>query len=372
MKRCLLWFWLCSKRLLKKPLFLVLLLALPALTLCYGLAVEDSGGVVSVVLAADGDADGFTGQVMEALKEDSGLIRFTCASQEEAAMLVETGKADAAWIFPQNLEEKIAAFLLDGATPAVQVLQREENVLLRLSREKLSGMLYGCCVEPVYLRYLRENVPQLNGMSDEQLMDYMDRFQGNDRLFAFEEMDGSPVELDGYLISPLRGMLGVLIQLCALAAAMYFLQDKGAGIYQRVPVSKLGAVEFWGQLAALWSVGLVAMLCLAACGAWTTAWREMAVAVLYMLCCGAFACLLRGLCRKAHVLAGLLPVIAVCMLVVCPVFVDIPGLGVLRYLLPPTYYIQAVYNEAALLWMPVYAGVCRLGCILLDSLTYKK
>ena len=48
---------------------------------------------------------------------------------------------------------------------------------------------------------------------------------------------------------------------------------------------------------------------------------------------------------------------AVVMLVVCPVFFDLGALRELQYLFPPTYFINAVYSDKFLLYMPLYTLV---------------
>lgn len=363
MRKIAWWFWLSGKRLLKKPFYLILLVLMIVLTLCYHTEAEESSGMVTVALAVPEETDLLVPQIMEQLDSESGWILYTQTTAEEARLLVTAGKADAAWIFPKDVSEKLAVFLDDRTSPVVEVVQREETVLLRLSRERLSGALYGCCAQPLYLQYLRQHVPQLDNLTDGQLAKYMEWFRGNDRLFALQWPDGTTAHTADYLHSPLRGLFGILLQMCALAAAMYFMQDQKSGLFQRFPISAMAAVELGSQLSALWGMGLTAMLCLAVCGMWVSAWREIVVTVLYLLCCAGFAMLLRRICGKIPVLAGLLPVLTVAMLVVCPVFVEIPQLQPLQYLLPPTYYMQAVSSDRFLLLLIVYTAVCFLGCI---------
>lgn len=368
MRRFLLWFWLAGKRLLKKPLFLILLVLMPVMTALYIGSVAHSDGVVSVALAVEAGADDLTVQTVKKLAANNDLISFSFQSKEKARRLVETGEADAAWIFPKDLGDQMARFLADGNAPQVQVLQRQDTVLLRLSREILGGALFDCCAEPMYLRYLREHVPELAQLSDGQLVAYMSWFRGNERLFDFVQTDGSQVEATAYLISPLRGIFGVMILLCAMAAGMYFYQDLRSGMFQRVPESALGVVEFVSQLAALWGVTFAAVICVAVSGSWAGLGRELAAAALYLLCCAAFGCLLRRLCGKLSALAGLMPVLTVAALVVCPVFVDLPALRAVQYLLPPTYYIRAAYSDSALPLMAGYAFVCGMASVCLDAL----
>ena len=125
-------------------------------------------------------------------------------------------------------------------------------------------------------------------------------------------------------------------------------------------------MELGCQGAALVSLGTAALICLAVCGLGVGIGRELGVTALYCLCVAAFSMLLRRLLGE-RLLAGTLPVLAVAMIAVCPVFFDIPMLGWSRYLLPPTYYIQAVYSDRALLGMAGYSLLCLLACLPLKN-----
>lgn len=370
MKKCLRWFFLLSKRLYKKTTFLALLVLLPILVLGYSTAAQEDSGVVTIALAMEDPQDPLAYQIVQDLTADSPLIRFVnCESPERAEALLVSGKADGAWIFPEDTSGMLAAFLKDPKTaPIVRVVQREETVLLRLAREKLNGTLYRCCAQPLYLSYIRQNVPGLDDLSDSQLLAYYDSIFGNEALFQFSTVGGEPQTAPvSYLLSPLRGLVAVLVVLCGLAAAMYFLQDRHSGTFARTPEHAMPLLELGCQAAALFSVGAVALISLAVCGLWENGWREIAVMLLYCLCTASFCMLLRRICSNMALLAGLLPVLAAVMLVVCPVFFDIAELRKLQYLFPPTYYIQAAYSDKHLLLMPVYTLACFLGCIPLSK-----
>ena len=356
------WLWLSWKRLWKKPLYVILILLLPVAALCYAAAMQEESGVVSVALAVPENATIQTKQTVERLTEKDGLVRFLPASAQEAERLVRTGKVEAAWIFPENLEKKTADYLADGGSPVVQVVQREENVLLRLSRELLSGAVYESCVQPVYLQYLRQYDTAFAGLSDGELLAYLDVFRGNDQLFAVETLNGKALQTEDYLAAPLQGMFGLLILLSAMAGAMYFVQDRQTGRFQTVPGRFLGYVEFAGVLVAVMGVGIAAAIAMVLCGLNNDWLRLCGMSAEYMLCCTAFACLTRRLCGKTEVLAAVLAMLSVICLAVCPVFLDIPQLEAVQWLLLPTWYIRGMQQDVYLLWMPVYGIVCALGC----------
>ena len=55
MKRMLIWLRLLTKRLYKKPVFLVILVLIPLLTFSYRVVAEQESGMVTVALAGNQD-----------------------------------------------------------------------------------------------------------------------------------------------------------------------------------------------------------------------------------------------------------------------------------------------------------------------------
>jgi len=322
-----------------------------------------------VALAQEGQ-DALAREVLESFDGTSQLIRYThCASAEDAQSLVQGGKADMAWIFPDNMRQHLEAFLEQPTekNAFVTVLLREDDVTLRLAREKLSGALYRQISRLLYITFVRENVPELSHLSDEELMEYYHTRDITDELFAFDQTDASMagVETVHYLTAPVRGLLAVVILLCGIATAMYYMDDSRRGLFGWVSTRRLPAVELGCQLVSLVNVSAVVLLTLGLTGQAGPLPRELAVTVLYCLCCAAFCMLLRRLCGSLRLLGSLLPVLVVVMLVVCPVFFDFAAVRSLQYLFPPTYYINAVYNTQYLLYMLAHTGICFIFYSLL-------
>lgn len=354
------WIFLLSKRLYKKATFLVILALIPALVVGYSALAQEDSGILTVALAQEG-SDPLVLQIWAELHESSQLIRFVdCDSPAAAEQLVRAGKADSAWIFPADLQwamERFAASWSDRDA-LVRVLEREENVTLMLAREKLGGILFKYCAPEVYLDFARDNYPELEGLSDEALLEYYDAVHIPGNLFSFEDReDSGAAEASSYLTTPVRGLLGVVIVLCALAAAMYYVQDRALGTFAWAPEGRLPMIELGCQLIAIFNVALVAWIALALSGMAASFFRELLILVLYALCTASFAMLVRRLCGGLRGLGTLLPLLVVVMLVVCPVFFDLGALRELQYLFPPTYYVGAVYHHRYLAYMALYTAV---------------
>jgi len=341
MKTFLLWLWMLTKRLYKKPLFPILLLALPLTTLLYREAAKTPGGAVTVALTQEAD-DPLATQLIESLPGSSQLVRWLPCDGEEAGLsLLRSGKADALWVFPAGLQKKIAAFTEDpeGSGGFITVYERQDSVALMLCRERLSSLVYPQIARQVYLNYLRQSFSDLEQLTDEQLLAYYDATVFDENLFTFDS-GGVSGKAPGLLLSPLRGLLAVLTQLCALAAAMYYLEDRKKGTFGWVRRPWKWAPEAACQLVSVLQVALVSGVCLALCGLAHGIFREVALTGLYGLCCCGFAMTLRRLVPRLGILAVLTPLLCISMLVICPVFFEVRMLRPFQGIFPMGWYLR--------------------------------
>jgi hypothetical protein len=376
MKKLVIWFYLMSKRLYRKPVFLAILVLIPVLVLGYSTVNTEESGVVTVALAQEGQ-DPLASRMIEFLRSDSTLIRYVvCEDPESALTKVQTGKADAAWIFPEQMEQKVAAFVENPvkSNAFVKVTEREDTVALMLTREKLSGALFSCCSETLYLRYIRQNIPQMEHLSDEELLEYYRNTGLSEELFSYSDVGENMIKTENthYLLAPLRGLLAVVIVLCGMAAAMYYMQDVQKGTFGWVPESRRPLTELGCQLVAVGQIALAALLSLLLAGMAAPVWQELLVLVLHCLCTVSFCMVLRRLCGSIKVLGAMIPLVLVAMLLICPVFLDLGFLRQVQLLFPPTYYINAVYNAKYLWYMPVYIVCTGTLYLLLGFLPGRK
>lgn len=369
MKPMWMWFWLSLKRCFKRPMFLCLLLLLPVMTVALRAVARQDSGFLHIVLSQE-MADDTAATVMDSLQRDTQFLRFSvCEDPRTAVRLVENGKADAAWIFTGNLAEKAAAFAqeFEAEDVLVRVVERESTLLLRLAREKLTGALYAHCAKQVYLQYA-ETETTVGSLPDERLSENYDTGFEAVELFSFRDPDGGDAAVAaGYLTAPVRGVLAVLMVLCALATALFFGQDEERGMLSWVPLSRRLFVECAYLSAAITAVTATAFLSLAASGLLGVWYREILLIVLYAVCCVWFAVLLRCLVRRLHLFAALVPLLAVGMLALCPVFFEMKQALWLQLLFPPTYYLYAAHNDRFLWYMVLYA----LGSGALSLLLHK-
>lgn len=371
------WLLLLNKRLYKKLTFVLILMLIPLLVFGYGFVAREESGIVTIALACEGE-DPLAEQVMVDLKTSTKLIRYIlCETPDEAEKLVNDNKVDAAWIFADDLEDCIYRFVQKSArkNAFVSVLERENSVLLKLAREKLSGAIFPYCSRTFYLNYIRENAPEMDGVPDSELLRHYDAYALNADLFEFAFLESGADYQSGedtnYLLSAVRGLLAIVIVLGGLAAAMYYIRDEQAGTFSLVPQKNKPAVEYGCQIIAVGNIALVSFVAMSLAGLTVVVGREVLVHLLYAVAVAAFAMTARRLLGRLRNIGMALPLLVVLMLVICPVFFDLSTLRQVQYLFPPTYYINAVYSNRYLLLMVPYT-VCLLILYWLSGKLLKK
>lgn len=362
-------FWLLNKRLFKKCSFWIILCLVPALTAGMRLALRQESGVACIALCQENPQDDLTAEVIRQLTEERTILRYVfCETQEEARAMVVGGKADAAWIFPGNLRgEMERAAGRKSVEPVVTVVEREDSVILVLSREILSSVLYPYFSYEVYRDFIRDDC-MLEELSDEELLESYNETKMEGDLFRVTLLDGTEWEDEGYLLAPVRGMLSLWLVLCGLAASMYFMQDEREGTFDRMPLGHRLRASF-GTQGVLLCDGVIVLLCALGLGGMFTSWPvETLSAVLFSCCTAALANLLRLLCRTPERLGSAIPILLFVMAAFSPVFVNITGWHAVKLLLPSYYYLQSIHDSRYLWGMAVYAAVVTGICILVDRL----
>lgn len=358
LERAWIWCRLLNRRLLRRPLFLILLLLIPALALGLNAAAAQGSGVVTVALCP-GREDAVSQSITETLLTESGALRYLrCDSPEEARELVRIGGADTAWIFAGDTEAALRESVSGRGGPAVTVVEREGNVFLQLTREKLYAALYPQLSRQLFAAFLsRESGRELNAA---ELEPYYTHRETGAALVRFENAGGAEGGAD-YLRSPLRGLLSILIVLSGLSGAALLASDRRRGrlVWTR-PGAALPLTAAWVLLPML-DTALAVWLAMGLSGL-GRGWAGEALWLLLLVLSGGGLCaLLGGLCRRPEALGLAALLLTVAMLALCPVFLDLQGLRGLSALLPPTAYLRGdapgLLLYAAVTWLLAWAAV---------------
>lgn len=361
-------FALLQKRLFKRYSFLLMLCLAPLLAAGVGrLSAEDAGIAAVALYLPEGDQT--AAEISERLLEGRGVLRYLfCGSGEEARRLVETGRADAAWIFPEDLSAQLEELAKKRRVrPVVTVVERQDSVSLILGREILSAAIYPSFSYTVYEAYVREELG-LGELTDGELRRVYDSVAVEGSLFQMVYPDETPGEAEDYTYvqAPLRGILAVWFTFVGLAAALGFMRDEERGVYDRVPVTRRLFSSYLIGAAFLLDAAVVLLLSCKLAGVFTDWKREVISCGVFAVCVLAFANLLRLLCSTPRRLAvTFLPLLAA-MLALCPVFLNLQNFRAGKLLLPPWYYLQSIHNMRYLYEMTVYTVILVVVSALLQ------
>ena len=377
-------FFLLSKRLFKKAGFVVILLLVPIILAAMGIAARNGdSGIITVALAMQDNDDVLANKIVDGLIDADSLIRFEyCDSPAEASERVENGAADAAWIFAEDLSAKIQKFA--GHTHQnnafVAVIQREDSIFLKLSHEKLNAALYPHVSMALYSEYLLDNVINISELSREELEAFYlaVNAEGADLFeFAYADADGSGEEIvdtsnANFLVSPLRGLLAIMIVLGGVAVAMFYMQDERRGVFDRLPRGTEFSFSAVYHTTAVVIMAAVVFVALLATKIAVDPIYELLTLLVYCACTVGFCMCLRLLLRDIRLFGSVAPILIVIMAVLCPIFFKAPDLPVIQYLLPTYYYIKS-FSSARFAWyMAIYAVSLHLFAFLLHSLRVRR
>lgn len=358
-----------SKRLYKKPSFIALLLLIPICVTSFSFIAKQDSGFVQIVLAKVDKNDHVATKVIEDLSSQDTLISFSIASSEkEAIELVQNGSVNEAWIFDAETDDKVNKFIKSEKNPIVRVLTKEQNVMVRLAREKLTAALYRHCAKVFYIQYIRDNFPDLENVSDEQLSLYYQNAKVDDSLFVYnnESKNSDSQTSSNHLTLPIRGLLAFFAVLCGMAATMYYKQDEKIGTFSFVRSNRKILIAFGCVLTAVLHISAVLLISLIVSSLATDLIKELFVLILYALCCTAFCLLLGTIFNSIRTYSAIIPLLTVVCIGICPIFFDFRGLLAIQILLPPTYYVNAIYDSMYILYMVVYTLICIGLCFFMD------
>lgn len=361
-------YFLLNKRLFQKYSFLLVLCMVPVMMLAMKYIASQESGMMTIALSMEDSADETAGRILRGFAEKEDVLAYViCDTPEEAKDLVVRGKADCAWIFPENLRERLSEVAATGSTDSVvTVYERENSTVMNFTRELLSNSLYPDFSYLVYANYVRNQLG-ITGLTDAQLMETFERYQIKNELFEMGYLDGEEVEDTGYLLAPMRGMLAVWLVLCGFAAVLYFMQDLERGTFVWVPAKDAVNLAYGVQMIPVLDGAVVVAAACVLLGIKVSMLREIVSILLFSLCIIGFCNFLRLLLGKMEWLGAVLPVLVFAMILMNPVFLDLKIFGAARYFFPPIYYLKSIHNPVFLGWMAAYA----LGLYVLNQVMYR-
>lgn len=369
MHRLLVWFGLLGKRLFQKCSFIVVLFMVPVMMFAMRYVAAQDSGMLTIALVVEDPEDAFACRIMAGLSGREDVLRYlTCDTVEEAIEMVKKNRADAAWIFPEDLHGRLMDYVRsNGEESVVRIVERENNTALNFTREILSNALYPDFSYEVYRDYV-QNELGVTDMTPEELRETYEASLITENIFEMGYLDGREVEDTNYLLAPMRGMLAVWLVLCGFAAVLYFMQDTEKGTFVWLPVKNRVNLAYGVQGVLLTYAVIVFVLACYLAGVNVSIFRELISVILFSLCTLGFCNVLRLLIGRMEWLGACVPLLIMGMVMMNPIFIDLKVFGLVRYIFPPIYYLKSIHNTRFMYWMAAYALGMYVLCIILDKI----
>lgn len=372
MKKTFIWAFMMNKRLYKKVSFIVIIALIPLLTLSMTLLSREDSGILKIAVCAENWEDEVASDIVEDLLEAPGVILFKkVSSVDEAKDKVETGQVDATWIFHDELNEKIEDFVKgESGKGFVTVIEREENVSLQLSHEKLYDAVYPYISYYVYNDFVNSQLFPGEVLDEEQIEEIYQEASDGKSLIIYERLDMGAVELgDGeYLVAPLRGLLSLVILLCGIAAVMYYFRDSERGMYDWLPEHRRLIPAFGISFVAVINGAVAVLIALVISGINTLLVKELISMAVYIIAVVMFCLFVGTLCGKSSLIGQITPFVMLLALVLSPIFFLMGNLQWLQMILPTYYYIYGVNDYLYLLYGLIYSLILFFLTIILNRI----
>jgi len=388
--------FLLNKRILKQPVFLILLALVPLLVLGVNLISFETGSLVTAAVAPGSPDDSSALALIRNLTHDhSPAVRYiSCRDGEAAKEAVASGEARIGIVFPPNLDELFAAYgaqetadLSAGALAMIGSLfgsgsnnmkehqiicyTATNDIVAKMTREQLFGKMYRDMETAVVKVWLRSH-PEIGSYTETERDEFAEQIRSGDvedfNYFELQYLDGETItdeEAGRYIASPMRGLLAVLLTLTALAAVLYLCDDIRKGRFIWISPLKRPLFYFACILLPIGDLGIAAYAALYLSGNFTSWRRELPCMLLFGLCAAGFANLLRILLRRMNLIAACVPIILCACLFLTPVFIDLVILEPVQILLPTYLYLKSIHSVQPLWMMAVYAAATIIPGLLL-------
>lgn len=349
MKQIFLYFFLFCKRLIKKPVFVILLLLLPITSIFLKKAFTIQNVHIKAALYTP-DKDGISNDAVEMLVNQNDIIEFVeCESPEEVRAKVAGGQCMCGYILPENLEEK---FDLNLFRNSIDVLTGSYSVS-PLTDEMVFSAVYRYYALHILDKYIDDTGLFKKYSSKEikkELADLYNQYLIDGSTFSFNYHNenaiskDSSVLLPGFLILSVRGLLSVVIFISGFAGAVQLCRDRKNCIFRTLSGIRLKLAEFMVILSPVTVIGISCLFSLAVSGNTGNFFKEILSIVFYIFCVSIFCYILCIIFKNEVSLCALIPVFIMASLIICPIFIDITEFNgkfdILQQIFPPTWYLN--------------------------------
>ncbi len=308
------------KRVLKKPLYIVLLLLFPLLTVFF-LCSDPKESRLCVALYTESES-GFSKEITQELLSREGVYHFYIADSKEVLYQdVISGYAECGYIFPENLREQLDSGrkknLVDLVVSSTTTMDKITNEIVYSELFELYSL---CILED----YLQQESP-LPNPDPAQIEALYKEYLTNGSTFAFDFSGAFEdyTSIKNVMTSHmLIGLMGLLILFGGFSGLLQYADDEQKKRHEHVPFSRRKQLAILQILCPFLLFLMAGAICFAMIGYFNTPMQILRYSS-YGLLVFLFCIVLYPLRRFRLTLLTVLPIYLLGCLIFTPVFIDI-------------------------------------------------
>lgn len=360
-------FLLFGKRLLKRPVYLIILLLMPLTVFLLSRTQAESPSGIRAMLYVEGrdwnEREDLLDKIIGRLLAEDATVRFTLVeSEEELKRAVLKQEADCGYVFPEDFSERLRN---DDWKRSVTFYCGEDTMIPMLVNELLYTSVFQVYSADAFIDYMgtvygEEAGGRIN--AENKAEELLNLYLTNGSTFSFAyygdlaEAGNNHQAYEDYIketkktadltagVVPVRGMLALFMMLSAFCGLVDHKRDHEAGRF--VWVKNKRAVQFMMILIPTTGAALVSLLCIRASGRWQGIGMEIASVIFYMFSLTAYTMIWGLLFRSEHAVVASVPFLMIATILFCPVFWNLksvlPVLQIMEKLFPVSWYLAMV------------------------------
>ena len=329
------WLHILIKKTLLNKAFIALLLIIPVISVCLGKfsAMSEEEPTATIYISAR-SSDEVSDAVIEDLIGEYDGYSFVYEEDEDKILHdVRNHTALCGYILEKNQTERIADGKLKGN---IILVERIGN----LQTDVVNEVVFSA----YYKEYTKYYTPIYLGLGDTDTFNKnFDRLTSSTLLNYTIEKLSTDDEADNALERSAHNLVGIIMFLFAMLNISDFILEKEHNLlYPINPKNRLAfrCIYFAVPLMMLSPFALIGTMLQNVNDGFLF---ELLHILLYDLLLVIICLVLSVVIKKRHIIIGMLPILTIIYIVICPVFEDLstylPIIGILRYLCPPFYYM---------------------------------
>lgn len=378
MKRMGMWLLLMTKRLMKKPSFVIILVLLPIILVGYRFIISHDDGTLRACIYVPKEADSYAKKVAEELVNLDCAARFYIAETEDDLYSdVIAGRAEVGYVFSKDMRERFVTRNWDGA---IKMVVSDTSQYAPFVNEFVTVKVYSCIMEdyladylvnrsgiefseeeirPIIREYLAKQDKSTEGLFEIAYQDY----------YTNTEVSMEEILEENYLTKPIRGTVALFVLLAGLAGLVFWFQDNAEGRFKVMSYEKRPVINYGSMFLPTLLAAVVGFVCILIAGLAGNIFKEIFVMLLYVIFVTGVCEIIRVVVPSVNAICAAIPILAVASYLCCPIILDLkkilPVVTYLRKILPPDYYLET-FNATPVWVLAVAAAVVSAVTVLLE------